>query len=71
MSSFRWADVKRVKRGAVWGDGAPRLCTGCAVQGRRRREAVVTAVLVRGGAGHRVPVAYCGDHVPDGLEVRL
>ena len=66
---FRLVEVRRFKRGAFWSDGEPRMCGRCAVNGRdrhaRRRQAVVTAVLVRPPARFRCPVDWCEEHLPD------
>ncbi len=64
---FRLVGVQRFKRGAYWGPGDARLCVRCGISRGRRRQAVVTALLCRPPARYRLPVAYCGDHVPAGV----
>ena len=67
---FRLVEVRRFKRGAFWPDGEPRMCGRCAIEGpgrvgARRRQAVLTAVLVRPPSPYRCPVDWCEDHLPD------
>lgn len=62
--SYRYINVQRYKRGAKWPDGNPRMCTRCGYERKRRKRAVVTAVLKYTGSPYRVPVAYCDDHDP-------
>ncbi len=63
---FRLVEVKWFKRGARFADGEPRMCGRCSIEGRRRRsQAVLTAILVRPPAPYRMPLAWCGDHVPE------
>ena len=69
---FRLVEVKRFKRGAFFADGEPRMCGRCAIVGRdrervRRRQAVLTAILVRPPAPFRMPVAWCSHHLPEGV----
>jgi hypothetical protein len=62
---FRLVEVKRYKRGAHWPEGEPRMCGRCAIEGRtRRRQAVLTAFLVRPPARFRMPVEWCSHHLP-------
>lgn len=63
---FRLVEVKRYKRGAFYTDGEPQMCGRCSIEGRRRRrQAVLTAVLVRPPATYRMPLAWCPVHVPE------
>lgn len=65
--SFSYVNVKRFKRGASWDNGKPRLCTRCGIEQVRRKRAVVVANLKYVGAKTKVPVAYCENHIPDGI----
>jgi hypothetical protein len=65
--SYRFIDVKRYKRGAKWPDGKPRYCTRCGAENRRRKQATVTALMQYLGAKTKVPVGYCDEHTPEGI----
>lgn len=53
---------------------SPRACVRCSVQVRegeqsRRRRATVTAIDITDGS--RLPVAYCGKHIPPDLAIAV
>lgn len=62
--TYRYINVKVYKRGASYDTGKPRMCIRCAINGGRKKRAVITAIRVDGKTKRRFPVEYCQDHIP-------
>lgn len=66
-----YIDIARHPIGALWPDGKARMCVTCGSEVRqelrkRRRQAIVTANS-RSASGTNLPVAWCEDHIPEGI----
>ena len=67
MADRNFVTIQWFKRGARWPDGDPRMCDRCAVDRSRSNRATMTAIE-KDTAGYRMPVAYCEQHLPEGLQ---
>lgn len=66
MTDRTFVTIQRFKHGAKWPNGDSRMCDRCNVERSRSNRAMMTAIEKTIG-GHRMPVAYCNDHTPEGL----
>ena len=67
MTDRNFVTIQWFKRGAKWSDGKPRMCNRCTVERTRGNRAVVTAIE-KSASGYRMPVAYCEQHIPRGIQ---
>lgn len=66
--SYIFTHVKYHKRGATWDNGDTRTCTRCRIERSRAKQAIVTALMKYAGSQYKLPVAYCQEHLPQGLD---